>query len=229
MFPLLLLTGTVLVISLAAGIVWTFRLARRLSSPRWTWVTASASVLGAITGFACGVVVRWHAADDLVYVGFPVPGMLLHREDGTWVDYVSPMIVIAPFLDSLIAASAFVLPVTVAILIRSRRGGRRFCSVARSNSSTPSAHSTGKNAHATEEPHHAAAADTPPAAESRPADREFHHQARENAHAAAADTRATGEQAQSDVENARAGAADAHPAGEDGRAAGGDGRAAGEF
>ena len=90
---------------------------RRAKSAWWSRGSAVAVVVGAVTGFISGIFVRWHPAADVEYVGFPIPGMMLLYEDGRWVDYVGPTVLICPVLNALLGATVFLLPFLLGLLV----------------------------------------------------------------------------------------------------------------
>lgn len=123
MFPLLLIAVLAVVVVLVAIHVWTFRvISRRAQSAWWSRGAAIAVSVGFVSGLVSGVVVRWRPEPGSEYVGFPIPGMVVLYEDGRWVDYVGPTVVICPLLNALLVATVFLLPVSIALLIRRPRG-----------------------------------------------------------------------------------------------------------
>ena len=115
------------IVILAAAIlvsihVLTFRaIRRRGKSTVWRRVAVAAVIGGAMAGFISGIVVRWRPQPDIEYVGFPIPGMLLLYEDGRWVDYIGPGVLISPVLNALVVATVFILPVSFALFVRRKR------------------------------------------------------------------------------------------------------------
>ena len=119
MFVLLVLAVLAGVIGLIAIHVLTFRsIRRRAKSALWSWGSGIAVLVGAIAGFTSGVTVRWRPEDNVEYVGFPIPGMILLYEDGRWVDYVGPTVLICPLLNALLGATVFLVPFSIALLVR---------------------------------------------------------------------------------------------------------------
>ena len=119
MFFLLLLAVLALVIGLVSVHVMTFwTIHRRGKNALWWWGAGLSAVIGALSGFVSGVWVRWRPEPNIEYVGFPIPGMMLLHEDGRWIDYVGPTILICPLLNTLLGATALLIPISLALLIR---------------------------------------------------------------------------------------------------------------
>ncbi len=121
MFYLLLLAGALIVAVLLAVPIWTFRTIAVRGLPAW-WgrLAAIALLLGAVCGFTSGCVVTWQVSDGERYVGFPIPAVLLLKEHGRWVDYEGFLTLMAPYLDALLVATVFILPVSLVLLFRRR-------------------------------------------------------------------------------------------------------------
>jgi len=118
-FLLLVLCVLTVVIGLIAIQALTFRsIRRRDNSTFWSRGATVNVVLGAVTGLTSGVAVRWRPEANVEYVGFPIPGMTLLYEDGRWVDYVGPTVLICPLLNALLVATVFLLPFSLALLVR---------------------------------------------------------------------------------------------------------------
>ena len=119
MFLLLTLSVLVVVASLVYVQFWTIRTIWRRNLTQYCKLAAVALVVfGSICGFVSGTVVRWQPSANVEYVGFPIPGMELLYEDGRWVDYVGPTILISPCLNALIVGTVCLLPLTVALVVR---------------------------------------------------------------------------------------------------------------
>lgn len=122
-FPLLLVCALGIAAVMVALHIWTFRGILRQGVPAWWRRGAALAVCtGFVTGLVSGVVIRWRPEAGVEYVGFPLPGMLLPYEDGRWVDYVGPTVIICPLLNALLVATVFVLPFSTALLVRSPQG-----------------------------------------------------------------------------------------------------------
>ena len=119
MVLLLLLVGLAVIVGLFAIHILTFRsIQARGKSTLWTRGSSIAVIIGALTGFLSGILVRWRPEANVEYVGFPIPGMLLLYEGGRWVDYVGPTVLICPVLNAFLGATVFLLPFSVALLFR---------------------------------------------------------------------------------------------------------------
>jgi hypothetical protein len=118
----LLLLATAGIAALLVAIhVWTFRrILRQGRSVWWSRAAALAASLGFVAGLVSGVLVRWRPEADTEYVGFPIPGMVLLYENGRWVDYVGATVLVCPLLNALLVGTVFVLPFTIAMVVRRR-------------------------------------------------------------------------------------------------------------
>jgi hypothetical protein len=72
-------------------------------------------VIGTALGPWLGCAFTYQIAPDLRYIGFPAPVVVLHLEDGRWVDYVGLIPVIVP-LNMFVIASCCLFPVSVGLL-----------------------------------------------------------------------------------------------------------------
>jgi hypothetical protein len=95
-------------------------LATRRAGPLWWVATAVLVSAGIAAGIWCNRI-EYQVSDRLCVFGFPVPVACLVREDGEWVDYVSPAGVTVALLNAVSVAVVSVLPVSVACLLRRPR------------------------------------------------------------------------------------------------------------
>jgi hypothetical protein len=111
------------VVVLAAVDAWTLRSIRRLpSQSSWRFASVGLLIIGIALGLWLGCFFSYRVAPDFRYIGFPVPGLVLHFEDGRWVDYVGLVPVVVPF-NVFIIASSCLLPVSLGLLIRRSLAG----------------------------------------------------------------------------------------------------------
>jgi hypothetical protein len=118
---LLLLAAAGIAALFVAIHIWTFRrILRQDRSAWWSRGAALAASVGFVAGLASGVLVRWRPEADTEYIGFPIPGIVLLYENGRWVDYVGPTVLVCPLLNALLVGTVFVLPFTIAMVVRRR-------------------------------------------------------------------------------------------------------------
>ena len=136
MLLLLIITAGLLCVGVLVLIhAWTLRAVRTRSMSAW-WIRSyvAAVVMGVIGGLVSSGV-RWFDADNAQYVGLPLPGVIVLREDGKWIDYAGPPTIICPLLNMLLVATVCVLPISLAVLLRRQRvhSGRGRSPLDRSN------------------------------------------------------------------------------------------------
>jgi hypothetical protein len=97
-------------------------LATRRAGPFWWVAIAVLLSVGIAAGIWCSCI-EYQASERLRLFGFPVPVACFIREDGDWVDYVSPAGGLVALLNAVSVAVASLLPVSVACFLRRPRPG----------------------------------------------------------------------------------------------------------
>jgi hypothetical protein len=111
------LVAIIVFVVLALVDAWTLRSILRLPSRSpWRFVSVGLLVVGLALGLWLGCSFTYEVAPDWQYVGFPAPGLVLHREGGRWVDYVGLIPVVVPF-NVFVVASFALLPFSIGLLI----------------------------------------------------------------------------------------------------------------
>jgi hypothetical protein len=105
-------------ITLAAIDAWTLRRISRPSTPRiWRHLTIGLLAIGALLGAWLGFAFTYQVAPDHRHIGFPLPLLVLCWENGRWVDYVGPILLLGP-LNVFIIASFCLFPISIGMVTR---------------------------------------------------------------------------------------------------------------
>lgn len=109
------LIGLVVVLAVAFTDVLTIRTIARQHKPIWRRATVLLLSVGVPVGIWLAMFYRYAWSDHFEVLGFPIPVLVFQLEDGRWVDYVgNPLLA---FVSLFLVASAFLLPVSLGLLL----------------------------------------------------------------------------------------------------------------
>jgi hypothetical protein len=98
--------------ALTFGIVW------NLPPPRpWRILAIGLFTIGIAVGVWLACFFTYQSGPNRRTVGFPIPAAIFQLENGVWVDYISPFVIVIPF-NVLIIATCFLLPVSLGLAVR---------------------------------------------------------------------------------------------------------------
>jgi hypothetical protein len=92
--------------------------------PGWWAIFIALFSVGIGLGIWCGFYAEYQLSERTKVFGFPLMVGVFVKENGEWVDYVSPAPLLVALLDVLIVALVSVLPLSAACLMQRWRTGR---------------------------------------------------------------------------------------------------------
>ena len=103
---------------LTFGVVW------NLPRPRpWQLLTVGLFTIGIAVGVWLACFFTYQSGSNRRTVGFPIPAAVFQWENGVWVDYIAPFMIVIPF-NVLTIATCFLLPVSLGLTVRRMIIGR---------------------------------------------------------------------------------------------------------